>query len=231
VTASIEMLEYVARLLDPIIDELVFVGGSVLPLYMSQDPGSEPPRTTDDVDCVIAAMTTREYHAFESRLRAMDFKPCREKGAPMCRWWVGEVKVDFMPQKGEAIGFTNPWYAPGLTRAREINLPSGKRIKIFSLPDFLAAKMAAHKSRGGPDLRISQDFEDVVLVLDAQKDLKSLAADMPKEVHEDLSHAFASAIADPRFEETLNSILDSQNLMPTRKERVRDFMAALKFSL
>lgn len=110
-SGSIDMLENAAGLLEPLLGELVFVGGSVLPLYMGQDPGAEPPRTTEDVDCVIAAVTLREYHAFEDRLRSLGFKPCMEKGAPICRWWVGDTKVDFMPQNSDALGFTNPWYA------------------------------------------------------------------------------------------------------------------------
>ena len=52
-----------------------------------------------------------------------------------------------------------------------IKLPDGTSIYIFSAPYFIASKLEALKGRGEKDLRLSQDLEDLVAVLDGRKNV------------------------------------------------------------
>lgn len=45
-------------------------------------------------------------------------------------------------------------------------LPDGTEIFVFPPEYYLAAKIEAHKGRGGSDLRQSHDFEDIIYILD-----------------------------------------------------------------
>lgn len=49
---SVSMIEIVAKALGSCLDEVIFVGGSTIPLYL-EDEGSQEPRPTEDVDCVV----------------------------------------------------------------------------------------------------------------------------------------------------------------------------------
>lgn len=57
---SIELLELAADALGPLLDEVVFVGGATVTLWIT-DPGAPPVRPTKDVDVVV------EYIASELR--------------------------------------------------------------------------------------------------------------------------------------------------------------------
>jgi hypothetical protein len=65
-------LAKVAGLLRPLLDELVFVGGAVTSLLVT-DAGVGPPRTTLDVDAIAEITSYAEYAKFGERLRALGF--------------------------------------------------------------------------------------------------------------------------------------------------------------
>src|SRR5208282_1347564 len=65
---SAEPLEIAAHALGPLTDELVFLGGASIQLWVS-DPAAPATRATDDVD-VISAVTRRvDYYKLGERLR------------------------------------------------------------------------------------------------------------------------------------------------------------------
>lgn len=145
------MLETVARALGSFTQEVVFVGGATVSLYL-QNPASPEVRPTEDVDCIIKLSSYSSYAEIESRMRKLGFEHDMSRGAPICRWLVGDIKVDVMPTDGAILGFTNRWYlsgvahkipfrpchcdtaADGLRRARERqSLPSDKLGKYRNL--------------------------------------------------------------------------------------------------
>lgn len=67
---SIELLEAAAEALDELLDEVVFVGGATMVLWIT-DPAAPPVRPTKDVDVIIEVATRTAYYAFEERLRAL----------------------------------------------------------------------------------------------------------------------------------------------------------------
>ncbi|MDE2040215.1 MAG: hypothetical protein KGJ45_09380 [Elusimicrobia bacterium] len=66
------MLAVVARGLRELKDQVVFVGGATVDLYIP-NPGGTPLRTTDDVDCVVGIASRVEYGKLEERLRGLGF--------------------------------------------------------------------------------------------------------------------------------------------------------------
>jgi len=66
-----------------------------------------------------------------------------------------------MPVETDILGFGNQWYKAGVARKIEKTLPDGVQIFVFPVEYYLATKFEALKGRGGTDLRLSHDFEDI----------------------------------------------------------------------
>jgi len=69
---NLEQLFATASLLRPMLGELVFVGGAVTSLLVT-DEGAGLPRTTLDVDAIAEITSYAGYTAFGKRLRALGF--------------------------------------------------------------------------------------------------------------------------------------------------------------
>lgn len=70
---NVQLLEIVAaRLGKPMLDKLVFVGGSVAGLLIT-DPMQPAIRPTDDVDLIVQVTGRQGYYALEDDLRALGF--------------------------------------------------------------------------------------------------------------------------------------------------------------
>lgn len=162
---NITMLQIVAKGLEELKDQVVFVGGSVAELY-ANNPAASEIRTTIDVDCVIELSSKSEHAKLEDNLRAKGFTNDISRDAPICRWVYQDIKVDVMPTNSDILGFSNQWYPEGIENKIAKILPNGTKIFIFTPAYYLAAKFEAHNSRGGKDLRQSHDFEDIIYVLD-----------------------------------------------------------------
>lgn len=60
---------------------------------------------------IVEVATRGAWYAFAGRLRARGFVEDTSEGAPICRWVVGDVRVDVMPTEEEILSFKNRWYA------------------------------------------------------------------------------------------------------------------------
>ena len=167
---SIELLEAAAETLDEVLDEIVFVGGATMTLWIT-DPAAPPPRPTKDVDVIVEVATRTAYYAFEERLRSLDF---RDEGHVICRWIHREsgLILDAMPTDATLLGFTNRWQEKSFPHAVERELPSGARIRALPPPFLLATKIEAFRGRGGDDYVGSRDFADIVALVDGREKLR-----------------------------------------------------------
>lgn len=77
-------LHRAATLLRPILDRIVFTGGAIRGLLVT-DPAVDAPRPTDDLDAIIEVASLGQYHEFELELRSLGFKNDLREGAPICR--------------------------------------------------------------------------------------------------------------------------------------------------
>lgn len=65
------LFESVVRLLAPVLDELVFVGGCTTGLFIT-DPAAGGIRPTKDVDAIVDVISYAKYAALAERLRRLD---------------------------------------------------------------------------------------------------------------------------------------------------------------
>jgi hypothetical protein len=166
---SIELLERAARELTPFLDEVAFVGGATVVLWIT-DPAAAEPRPTKDVDLVVEVASRLAWHDFEARLRAHGLRP--DMSSPViCRWRAGkgdELLLDVMPSDATLLGFENRWQRPALDHAVTCSLPSGRSIRAISPPYLVATKLEAWKGRGRGDHLRSHDLEDIIGLVDGR---------------------------------------------------------------
>lgn len=193
----------VARAVKPLGQDVVFVGGATTLLY-ADDPELGETRATEDVDCVVELATLREYHQIEDRLRALGFKNAHGPGTPICRWKLASLVVDVMPTKEALLGFSNRWYEPGFKARQAVKVPgTDETVLVFSAPYFLASKIEALFDRGIKDLVISQDFEDVVFLLDRRVGLLGELSSVGEDVRAYLVEKIAALLTNSNFEQAL----------------------------
>jgi len=172
-------LEAVARRIEPLLGEVVFVGGQVAELLITSR-GATQVRPTTDVDIVVRASTRLGYEEVEERLRSLNLRNDVREGAPICRWITPEDFVlDVMPVSSEVLGFTNRWYEAALAHATPFDLGEGLVILIPTAPVFLGTKWEAFASRGTLDLLASHDLEDVISVLAGRPEIVGEVAVSP----------------------------------------------------
>jgi hypothetical protein len=158
--SNLEQLIATAALLRPMLGDLVFVGGTVTSLLVT-DEGAGPPRTTLDVDAIAEISSYAEYTAFGERLRALGFSEDTSEGAPLCRWVHSGTVLDVMPLDETILGFSNRWYRPAMGAATLHRLARDLDLRVVTAPYFLATKMEAFRGRGQGDFLASHDLEDV----------------------------------------------------------------------
>lgn len=124
--SNLEQLMAAAQLLRPLLDELVFVGGSVAGLLITDEAAGEP-RPTLDVDVVAEITSYPEYAAFGDRLRCLGFAEDTSDGAPLCRWVHQGTILDVMPLDEKILGFSNRWYSAAMQAATTRHLADGPR--------------------------------------------------------------------------------------------------------
>ncbi|HKP76977.1 MAG TPA: hypothetical protein VJT67_15710 [Longimicrobiaceae bacterium] len=192
------MLERLARSVEPLLPELVFVGGHVAELLLTH-PAAVRPRLTDDVDVIVAVTTRVGYHRFGDRLLALGLRHDAREGAPICRWRTEDgIPLDVMPVEGDVLGFTNPWYATAIQTAVEYPLASALTIRISSAAAFIATKWAAFHDRGQDDVLGSHDLEDILAVVAGRPELTREIAEAPGAVRTAIA-AETRAFLESRF--------------------------------
>lgn len=168
---SEELLELAAQALGPLCNEVVFLGGATVHLWIT-DPVAPSTRATDDVDVISAISTRVGYYALAERLRARGFREASDANV-ICRWYHVDsgLVLDVMPQAEEVLGFTNRWYPFAVETAVDRRLPSGVTIHAATPVAIVLTKLAAWKSRGNDDPLRSLDLHDIIVLLDGRASL------------------------------------------------------------
>ena len=128
---NFQLLVDAAKLPNPILGELVFVGGGTTALLITDNAAADV-RPTYDVDAIAEITSYAGYTDFSERLRALGFREDTREGAPLCRWCQQTTTLDVMPLDEKILGFKNTWYGPAMETAEERELESGLKILMVS---------------------------------------------------------------------------------------------------
>jgi hypothetical protein len=228
-TRNVELLARAADALGGLKDEVVFVGGAVVDLFVT-DPAAPRPRFTQDVDVVVEVATYGAWAKLGERLRALGFREDRREGAPLCRWLIEDLVVDVMPALERVLGFTNRWYRQARRQSEERELPGGVRIRAVTAPLFLATKIEAFGSRGRGDFVASHDLEDIIAVVDGRPGLADEVKRAPAPIGRFLARTLGWWLHDRDFLAAVPGHLPgdaaSQARAPVVLERLRAIAAA-----
>ena len=143
-------------------DKVVFVGGATISLYAERQTFDVRP--TNDVDVIIEILNYNERTKLEEKLRNFGFQ--HDIDRIICRYKIQGIIVDIMPTTTESLGFSNRWYTEGFKNAINYEIDERNTVKILTSPYFIAVKLEAFKDRGRSNGRTSQDFEDIVFILE-----------------------------------------------------------------
>lgn len=222
------MLELAAEILGPLLDDVVFVGGATVHLWITEE-ATPPVRATDDVDVICDVTTYSEYQALAERLRDRGLEEAM--GEPViCRWRHREsgLAIDVMPTAEEVLGFSNRWYPLGIETAIERTLASGVRILAVAPPIVIATKLAAWRGRGRGDILRSLDVHDIAVLVNGRPELADELAGQGDELRTYVAHELAALIAEPYLEYVVESaVADYGALAPARATNVLDRLAAI----
>ena len=214
-----EALARVVALLGPITNELVFVGGRVAEVLVSESSGTRV-RPTGDSDAVCETATRTDYHRLGGRLRAAGFQEDQTPGAPTCRWRHGDDLLDVMPANGDLLGFRNAWYPHAVRLARAIEVVPGVVVRIAPAPVFLATKWDAFNDRGEGDWYGSHDLEDIITVAAGRPELLRELQETEREVREYVAEQTKALLESGRAEDVVAGALPDARLIPGLVPRV-----------
>ncbi len=212
-------LETAAALLGPLLDEVVFVGGATIHLWITE-PGAPPARATEDVDVVCEVATRVKYHRLGDRLRKRGLQEVM--GAPViCRWRSDDPQLvlDVMPTDPDILGFSNPWYEEAISSAVTVALESGAEIRAAATPALVATKLCAWKGRGEGDLLRSLDIHDVLTLIDGRPELIEEVASAAPDLRTYIRDELGELRAEHYFDYAVQSATASYG--PVGAERAR----------
>ena len=188
--ANIAMLESAAEAIEEMLDEVVFVGGATVELWVT-DPGAPEFRPTYDIDVIVEVTTRGAYYRLEEKLRELGFRN-DEEGGVICRFRrPSGLILDVMPTDPSILGFENRWQREAFPHAARYGLPSGREIKAVPPVYLIATKLEAFASRGRGDLYGSKDFEDLVRLIDGREEVVEELEAAEEEVRAFVSLALA----------------------------------------
>lgn len=223
----LQMLETVADALGSEFRErLVFVGGCTTALFITDAVTLEDVRATDDVDLIVDLAGYAAWTEMQKQLREKGFSESAEDEV-ICRMRLGELKVDFMPDDPDILGFSNRWYAKGIETAVLHSLTAEMEIKLLQPELFIATKLEAYMGRGGGDLIMSHDIEDILLVVDGREELITEIQNADKDIRDFIAKQFREIQQDYEFENFLTGNIRGPE---GRVEIVRERFVAISAS-
>jgi predicted nucleotidyltransferase len=202
------VLKKIAVALQELNEQVVYVGGAVVSLYIN-DPAADDVRPTKDVDISVSLATLGELEALRENLTTKGFIQTAAEDV-ICRFIYDDVKVDVMNTKAIGWAPANPWFAPGYL-VKQAEPIDEQIIHILPLPYFFASKFTAYRSRGRNEPRASHDFEDIVYILDNCTDIVDQLILMPGDVKPFLKEELQAILIDEVMQEAVSGNLFYEN--------------------
>lgn len=210
-TMNLRVVEKVAKALEEINDEVIYVGGAIISLYANEE-GADQPRPTTDIDITVQISTYSQMDKLRGRLVKKKIYPAPEETI-MYRYNYDGILIDVIPMEDTALGPTNRWFKPGFKQALTVTIGSTK-IRILPVSLYLASKWEAYRNRGD-DPRMSQDFEDIIYVLDNNLELIEDVLKVNKNAQDFLKEMSIEILSDS----SVNEIIECHLNPATAEER------------
>ncbi len=220
------ILTKAARLLLPLQEEFVFLGGLALALLIS-DPAAPDVRSTEDVDVIVEVASYLQYSRLEERLRAYGFRQPHEEQNIICRWVKDGVRLDIMPVDQTILSFGNRWYAYAIESAQTVSLAADLSIRLISAPCFLATKIEAFQSGTRGDFLTSRDLDDIVTLLDGRPEIVAETHSAEAEVREFIAATFQDYLKNELFLEALEALLHPDPSSQARRPLILSRMSQI----
>ena len=219
------LFESVVRLLVPVLDELVFVGGCTTGLFIT-DPAAGGIRPTKDVDAIVDIASYAKYTVLAGRLRALGLGEDTTLGAPLCRWRHGPLIVDVMPTDAAVLGFSNRWYPTAIETAQTFHI-AGHDVRVVTPALFIATKLEAFHGRGGHDIVASHDLEDIVAVVDGRPEIVGDVAAASDDLRAYIGAELRELLDNRDFTEALAGFLLPDPASQARRSLLEDRLRSL----
>lgn len=163
------MLRLVAGRMGTLRKQVVFLGGTVVPLLLTRQVALDV-RLSKDVDFIVDFNSKQDLYEFEDELWEQGFK--KKSTGAVCRWLIDNVTVDVLPADPDILGFNNRWFAEGMPHAQQVDIGKGIIVNIISAPYFLGVKLNAFHMRARDDYVKSSDVYDVVLIIAGRPEIE-----------------------------------------------------------
>lgn len=223
---NLALLKNAARLLKPLLRELVFVGGSTTSLFITDNAAAEV-RPTYDVDAIAEITSYAAYADFSQRLRSLGFSEDTSEGAPICRWSLHSTTLDLMPLDEKILGFSNRWYKGAMDSAEEHELETDLRVRVVTAVFFTATKLEAFRGRGKDDYLSSPDLEDLIAVMDGRAELLQEIQSAPEDVRSYIASEIGKLLARGAFRDALPGYLLPDNASQARISTLLERLTAI----
>lgn len=208
-----------AQALGPLREQVVFVGGCATGLLIDH-PKLMDVRPTEDVDAIVEVATLGAYHRLAEQLMQHGFTQTMEDNTPPFRWFWRRMQLGLVPLDEKVLGFANPWYRVGFDAALTATLADGSVVRHLSAPHFLATKFEAFQDRGGNDVYLSHDLEDIMTVLEGRAAVAREVVSARAPVRKHVARAAAALLQRPAFHNALPGLLSDPEREPTVKARL-----------
>ena len=134
---NLKVVEKVALALGELNKEVIYVGGAVVSLYVT-DESAEQPRPTKDIDISVQISTYSQMEELREKLAAKKIYPAQTETV-IYRYTYDKILIDFIPWEQTALGPTNSWLKPGFEKAYPVKIGNAE-IHILPVSLFLAKK-------------------------------------------------------------------------------------------
>ena len=203
---SLELLGTVAQGFGDLLKNVVFLGGPTLDLYVS-DSAAIQNRTTGEIDCILGSLALPDYAQWEQLLLERGFHKLTAIDQFRHRWQYDGITLNILARDKDRLAVNYRWFDEGIFHAQSFSLPNGLSIKTFSPAYFIAAKIEAFIHQGERDYRTSEDFEDLIFVLDNREAITKDMCQAFYEVRQYIQSHFNRFLNDPCLEEGLYYVL------------------------
>ncbi|WP_245579234.1 nucleotidyl transferase AbiEii/AbiGii toxin family protein [Algoriphagus mannitolivorans] len=190
----------IALALGELNEQVVYVGGAVVSLYVD-DPAADDVRPTKDLDLTMKIASLSELENIRQLLEEKGFVQSAMDSV-VCRFRYEDILVDVMATVPIGWAPGNRWFEQGLDQAISKELEE-IAIRILPLPYFLATKFDAFFDRGVKDVFASHDFEDIVYLFNHVTDISEQILYSDKVVRQYLGECAAQILENRTFQEAI----------------------------